>query len=160
MKSASVVGFALFFALSSLATFAAEIYKPGDALEAFRARDQHENEYAYTPGAVRVLLVSYEMGVGKDTNAWLAKQPADFLGKQQAVFLADIHGMPGVGRVFALPKMRKYPHKIILGDEETLLERHPREKGKLTVFTFDEKGLIRTIRHVDPEKDLASVFTQ
>lgn len=147
----------LFFTLL-MNVVAAEPYKLGEVLAPFTSKDQHEKDYSYTPGSVRLLVVSYEMGVGKDTNVWLAKQPADFLAQQKAVFLADIHPMPGVGRVFALPKMRKYPHRIILGDDEKLMERHPKKKGHLTVFSLDEKGTITGIRHVDPEKEPAKAF--
>ena len=142
----------------SLHCLAAETYKVGDTLAAFACKDQHEKSFSYEPGAVRVIAVSYEMGVGKDTNGWLAKQPLDFLGSRKAVFLADIYPMPGIGRAFALPKMRKYPHQILLADEEKLLERHPRQKGRLTVFLLDEKGVITEIRFVDPEKEIAKAF--
>ncbi len=147
----------LILSLCSLC-LAADPFKVGDTIPAFATKDQHEKAYNYEPGSLRLLLVAYEMGVGKDTNAWLAKQPVELLGKHQAAFLADIHPMPGIGRVFAMPKMRKYPHQIVLGDDEKLLERHPRKKGHLTVFSLDGKGTITEIRHIDPEKDLAKLF--
>jgi len=148
------------FLLLSLCSLclSAEPFKVGDTVPSFNAKDQHEKDFSYEPGAVRLLLVSYEMGVGKDTNAWLAKQPVAFLGTHKAIFLADIHPMPGIGRAFALPKMRKYPHQIVLGDDAKLLERHPRKKGHLTVFTLDEKGIISEIRFIDPEKEITKAF--
>lgn len=142
----------------SLSLLAQDPFKNGDQIPAFDCKDQHEKEYHYTPGSVRILAVSYEMGVGKATNAWLAKQASDFLETRKSVFLADIHPMPGIGRMFALPKMRKYPHRIILGDDEELLKRHPRKKGHLTVFVFDASGKIEAIRYVDPEKDPEAAF--
>jgi hypothetical protein len=60
--------------------------------------------------------------------------------------------MPGIGRTFALPKMRKYPHRIILADEEHFLDRYPTEDGKLTLFRLDDAGKITEIKFIDPEK--------
>lgn len=146
--------FSLFAAVS---LFAAEPYKVGDKLDPFTVKDQHEKEYAFAPGP-RVFLVSFEMGTGKKANKWFAEKGADFLPQKQSIFLADIHGMPGVGRVFALPKMKKYPHRILLGDAKDLLVRYPKQDDKLTVLRLDETAHITAIEFVDPEKGLDSVF--
>ena len=137
--------------------FAAELYKTGDTLDVFTVKDQHEKEYTFSPGP-RVFVVSFEMSTGKKANKWFAEKGADFLPQKQAVFLADIHGMPGIGRVFALPKMKKYPHRILLGDSENLLDRYPKQDDKLTVLNLDETARITAIEFVDPEKGLDSVF--
>lgn len=143
--------------LAAVSLYAAEPYKTGDVLESFTVKDQHEKEYTFAPGA-RVFVVSFEMGTGKKANKWFAAKGAEFLPQQQAMFLADIHGMPGVGRVFALPKMKKYPHRILLGDADNLLARYPKQDDKLTVFRLDETARITAIEFVDPEKGLEQVF--
>lgn len=143
----------------SVTLFAADPYKVGDKLDAFTVKDQHEKEYTFAPGP-RVFLVSFEMGTGKKANKWFAEKGADFLPQKQAVFLADINGMPGVGRIFALPKMKKYPHRILLGDAKDLLTRYPKQDDKLTVFRLDDTAKITAIEFVDPEKGLDAVFTK
>ncbi|MFT3782702.1 MAG: hypothetical protein QM790_11865 [Nibricoccus sp.] len=145
------------FAAATL--FAAEPYKVGDAFETFTVKDQHEKEYTFSPG-VRTLLVSFSMGAGKKANRWLEAKGADFLPQKNAIFLSDIHGMPAVGRVFALPKMRKYPHRILLGDSDHLLDRYPKQEDKLTVFRLDDTAHITAIDFVDPEKGLDAVFAK
>lgn len=150
----------LLFALPLL-TFvlrAAEPLKVGDKLPAFETKDQHEKPFTFQDGAYRLFLVSFTMGSGKDVNGWLAKKEPGFLDSKKALFLADIHGMPGVGRVFALPKMKKYPHRILLGDDDKLLERYPRQEDRITVFDLDENGVITGIRFIDPEKELPALF--
>lgn len=144
---------------ATLATvaFAAEPYKPGDLFEPFTTKDQHDQSYRLEPG-VRTVIVSFAMGSGKDANAYLEKQPARFLADHKAVFVANIHGMPGVGRMFALPKMKKYPHRILLADAENFLDRYPSQKDRLTVFTLDPAGKIESIRFVNPEKEMPSIF--
>lgn len=132
-------------------------YRAGDVFEPFTTKDQHDRTYTYEDGT-RLVIVSFEMGTGKAANGFFAKQPADFLSRNQVVFIANIYGMPGIGRTFALPKMRKYPHRILLADAEGFLARYPEQEDKLTVLTLDAAGRITGIRFVDPKKELAGVF--
>ncbi len=147
----------------ALATFsaacvqAADLYKTGDVLTPFTVKDQHEQTFTFTPGP-RTVIVSFAMGTGKDANRWLAKQPADFLAKNQTLFIANIYGMPAIGRFFALPKMKKYPHRILLADDEHLLERFPTQADKLTVIRLDPTAKITAIEFVNAEKDLPALF--
>lgn len=145
------------FGGSYASALAAEKYKVGDAFASFTTKDQHEKSYTFESG-VRLVLVAFEMGAGKAANAYLEKQPAEFLGSHHAIFISNIHGMPGIGRMFALPKMKKYPHRILLADEENFLARYPAKEDQLTVFNLDEKGVITAIRHVNPKADMASIF--
>ena len=106
------------------------------------------------------MIVAFEMGAGKAANAYLEKQPAAFLDTHKAIFISNIHGMPGIGRMFALPKMKKYPHRILLADEENFLARYPAQQDLLTVLSLDDMGVITAIRHVNPKKDMASIFAR
>lgn len=151
-----LAAFAL-LALSFACAHAAELYKTGDTLEAFTVKDQHEREFAFKPGP-RAVIVSFSMSVGKDANGYFAAQPAGFLDQQNTLFIANIYGMPGIGRFFALPKMKKYPHRILLGDDEHLLDRYPVQDGKLTVVRLDPAAKITAIEFVDAEKGLPAVF--
>ncbi len=162
LSSRSLVSFLrglIFVALCSAAAHAAEIYKIGDTLEAFETKDAKEGAFAYAPGKLACLIVSYEMSPGKAVNGYLAQKPSDYLETHGAAFMANIHGMPAIGRFFALPKMKRYPHRILLADSDTLLERHPVKDGRVTVFSFDAKGVITAIRQLDPEKELDTLFS-
>lgn len=133
-------------------------YQVGDTLAAFSTKDQHDKPYTYEPGAARLVVIAFAMSPGKKANAFFEKQPATFLDQHRALFLSNIHGMPGVARTFALPKMRKYPHRILLADTEDFLARYPEKEGSLTVLSLDDTGRISSIRHVDPERELPAVF--
>lgn len=151
----------LFLVLALLVSFsvvqAVEKYKKSDVLTPFTTKDQHENSYTLEPG-IKLVVVSFEMGSGKAANAFFEKQPADFLTKNQAVFIANIYGMPGIGRMFALPKMKKYPHRILLADAEDFLARYPEKEDMLTVLRLDDKGVVQSVDFVDPKKGLPAVF--
>jgi hypothetical protein len=152
--------FCLLIAFTSLslgAVPAAEPYKVGDAFDTFIANDQHEKAYTLSPD-VRLIVVAFTMGAGKDANRFFEKQPAGFLSAHQAVFVSNIYGMPAVGRFFALPKMRKYPHRILLADAEHFFDRYPQQADKLTVFRLDSSAHISAIEFVDAGKDLPAVF--
>ncbi|MDQ5981121.1 MAG: hypothetical protein QG602_4099 [Verrucomicrobiota bacterium] len=148
---------ALLFALVAGVSAFAGVYQVGDTFETFTTKDQHDKAYTHERGT-RLVIVAFAMSPGKAANAFYAKQPADFLGRHHAVFISNIHGMPGIGRAFALPKMRKYPHRILLADAEHFLDRYPTQEDKLTVLSLDEAGRITAIRFVDPAKELGSVF--
>jgi hypothetical protein len=98
------------------------------------------------------------MGAGKAANGFFEKQPADFLAREMTVFIANIHGMPGIGRAFALPKMKKYPHRILLADAEGFLIRYPEKEDHLTVLTLDGADKITAIAFVNPKKEMAAIF--
>lgn len=143
--------------LSAATALAAELYKVGDALEPFTTKDQHEKDYTFAPGP-RLVIVSFEMSEGKAANGFFAEKGAAFLDEQKTVFIANIHGMPAVGRLFAMPKMKRYPHRILLADAETFLERYPHEDKKLTVLRLDAAGVVTAIEFIDPEAGLPALF--
>jgi len=113
-------------------------------------QDQHEQAYSW-PTPLRHVAVSFSMTVGKAANGYFEAKGADYLTKNDAVFVANIYGMPAVGRFFAMPKMRKYPHRIMLADAENVLSDFPQQEEKVTVFDLDSKGQIQGIRYWDPK---------
>lgn len=124
----------------------------GQSLAPFSAKDQHDQPFEFKSASLRYLLVSHDMDTGKRANAALHAAGADYLPSKRAAYLANIHGMPGIGRVFALPKMRKYCHRIILGDDAELIARFPEQTGKVTVLSLDGDKVI-AIRFWTPESE-------
>ncbi len=147
----------LFLAAAPLVAAGGATYRVGDAFAAFTTKDQHDQSYTYAGGA-RLVIVAFEMGAGKAANAFFETKPAGFLDEHRAIFISNIHGMPGIGRMFALPKMKKYPHRILLADAPDFLARYPAQEDQLTVLSLDERGVITDIRHVNPKKAMASIF--
>ncbi len=140
----------LLFFCSSLTW--ADVYEKGSKVTEFQANDQHGNAFTFDAASTKYLLVSFDMETGKKANAALSAQGAEFLTKQNAVYVANIHGMPGIGRFFAMPKMRKYPHRIVLGDDANLLTPYPQQAGKVTVLTLS-RGTVQDIRYWDPSSE-------
>jgi hypothetical protein len=124
-------------------------YADGQRVESFQAKDQFENAFTFKPSDYRYLLVSHDMETGKKANAVLSPLGKDYLSSKKAVYMANIFGMPGIGRMFAMPKMKKYNHKIILADDEALIAKFPEQKGKVTVFTLSD-GKVTSIAYWAP----------
>lgn len=135
--------------VASLGSVIAAPYETGSRLESFTAKDQHEQSFTLKPAETKFLLVSHDMETGKKANAALNALGKEYLGTKKAVYVANIHGMPGIGRMFAMPKMRKYVHRIILGDDEALIAKFPEQKGKVTVLKIDG-GKISSVRYWQP----------
>ena len=62
-----------------------------------------------------------------------------------AVFMANIDGISSIGRFFAMSKMRKYPHRIMIADADGLLDNYPQQGDAVTVFELDQTGKIKAI---------------
>ena len=121
----------------------------GDAVPSFAAKDQFGKEFKFTPG-LHYLLVGFDMNAGKLANHKFADLGAGWLEQHGAAYVLDIHTMPAVARLFALPKMRKYPHRIILGETADLLAPFPHQPEKITILELAPAGTIRAIRFWDP----------
>lgn len=124
-------------------------YAVGSMVRPFTTQDQHERDFTFKPAATRFLLVSHDMDTGKRANAVLTTLGKDYLGTRNAVYLANIHGMPGIGRMFAMPKMRKYAHRIILADDAALIARFPEQKNQVTVLKLNG-GKVTSIAYWQP----------
>lgn len=143
------------FCLLCLSTAAAPL-AAGDPAPSFSAPDQHGVEFNSTNG-VRFLLVAVGMAPAKAANQKLAAAGAGFLEKHSAAYVMDIHTMPGVARFFALPKMRKYPQRIVLVDSAQTLAAVPTQPGMVTVLAISPAGRIEKISYWDPVKEPATV---
>ena len=137
--------------VSTTSAFSAP-YAQGDKVESFQSKTQHEQAYTFKPADTRFLLVTHDMDTGKKANGVLTTVGPENLSRKKVVYLANIHGMPGVGRMFAMPKMRKYSHTIILGDDANLIAKFPQETGKVTVLKLGG-GKVESVKYWNPGVD-------
>ena len=141
---------AVLYTFLSVGFLQGAILEPGVAFpELTDMQDQHGVAYTL-PDGVKHIAVAFTMGVGKSANKYFAEKGGEFLPENNAVFIANIYGMPAIGRFFAIPKMQKYPHRIMLADAEGLLDNLPQKDSFVTIFDIDNKGKIIAIRYWDP----------
>lgn len=127
-------------------------YEKGQAVDAFQAKDQFENAFTLKPAETRFLLVSHDMDTGKKANGVLTNLGKTYLGSMNAVYVANIFGMPGIGRFFAMPKMKRYNHRIILADDAALIGKFPEQAGKVTVLKLAD-GKVDSVTYWTPGTD-------
>ncbi len=135
------------FLLGNLHAMSLEVGSPFPEIQSV---DQHDNAFSL-PENTKWVVVTFTMGDGKKANRYFEKMGKAFLPDNHAVYLANIYGMPSVARVFAMPKMRKYPHRIMLADEKGLLDPFPQKKNNATVFELDNNNQIIAISFWDPD---------
>jgi len=138
-------------ALCSSLAFAAP-YNVGSKVGPFSANDQHGAAFTLDTKATHYMLISFDMETGKKANGVLNGLGKDYLPGKKAVYVANIFGMPGIGRMFALPKMKKYAHRIILADDANLLAPFPQQPSKVTVLKFTD-GKVGKIAYWDPASE-------
>jgi hypothetical protein len=127
-------------------------YEKGQRVETFQAKDQNDNAFTFKPKETSFLLISMDMETGKKANGVLTALGKDFLPSKKAVYVANINGMPAIGRMFALPKMKTYNHRIILGDDAALIAHFPTQAGKVTVLALED-GKVLSIKYWTPGTD-------
>lgn len=156
MRSLALLAFATLLFSAPIGR-SAEQYAVGSAVVPFSANDQFGAPFNFGADC-RAVLVSFNMATGKQANLKLSALGKEFLPKHQAIYVADIHGMPAIGRAFALPKMRSYTHRIVLADSDALLAPFPRQEKHVTVLLL-KNGKIAAIRYWDPDKgDVRSIL--
>ena len=117
----------------------------GDRLEPVGLEDQPGESHTIDT-AVKRLLFSRDMDGGDVLKEAVADQTGESLGALGAVYVADIHEMPGlVARLFAIPAMRKRAYPVLLDRDGTATANLPDEEGKATILVLD--GLVLKEAH-------------
>lgn len=113
---------------------AAEELGPGDVLPALALPDPH-GETHVVEGDTRVLILSRDMDGGGAVRGALEEGGAEFLAAHDAVYVADVSGMPWlIRKTIALPRMRDRPYPLLLDEDGEDTATLPHEEGKATLL--------------------------
>ena len=135
--------------------FAASI-NINDNINTFSLPDQFDKKHTIN-NTTKTIIISFEKGTGKTVSDFLVSKKPNFLQNNQAVFIADISEMPAfVTKYFALPKMRKYKHKILLIYKEND-GRFLKKEEVSTVYKLDN-GVVKAISYSSSTEDLEKIF--
>ena len=105
----------------------------------------------------RFVIISSEKGVSARVNEWLQAKDKDYLPHHRAEYVSDITPMPGIiTTMFALPKMKKYPYKILLSRDPEFAKTYPAKDGKIALFILNEDQRVSQIIYVEKAKELDS----
>jgi len=114
-----------------------ELLGAGDTFPDFKAKDQHEISYQFSPGT-QVVLIAFDMASAKRANKFLADQGADFLDDYTAV----------------------YPHRIVLADAVNLLQPFPHQDSRVTVFRLNDNAVIQSVSFWNPKQESLQDYLQ
>ncbi|MGB5866634.1 MAG: hypothetical protein WBG69_02060 [Arcobacteraceae bacterium] len=124
-------------------------------INSFTLQDQFDKTHTVNSDT-KTIIVSSEKATSAALNEFLGAKEKGFLENNNAVFIADISGMPSlITKFFALPKMKKYNYNILLITEEND-DRFSKQEEKLTVYKL-ENGVITSINYVSKE-EIPSIF--
>ncbi len=152
-----VTRFVLLFVAMLAGSVSAQQYEVGKSVAVFEAKDQHGKDYKLDANT-RFILLSDDMSTGKKANGKLDEKGAQYLPQHKAVYVANINGMPGVGRFFAFKKMKKYSHRIIYADTENFMTPFPVKKDMITVLKLSAKGKILKIAYWNPATEAVEEY--
>jgi hypothetical protein len=125
----------IMFALLAMSLCAAP-YKLGQSVTPLELQDQFGKKSTLKV-MPKTLIMAFEKGTGATVNEYLTVQEKGYLKKYNAGFVADISQMPNfITEAFALPKMRKYTHTVLLIRDEEQGLRFPAQEEKITVMKF------------------------
>lgn len=128
-------------------------YKTGQTVSPIEVNDQFGKHHVLKM-MPRTLIMAFDKGTGTTVNEYLAAQDKGYLDKHGAAFIADISQMPRfVTEMFALPKMRKYPHTVLLIEDEEQGLKYPYQEDKITMMTF-EGNVLKSIDFVTTAAEL------
>ena len=145
----------LFTVLLSLSAIANSLSVCSEA-SAIKIKDQFEKEHTVDANVKTILFAS-----DKDTSDilkdYLLSKDADILTRNNAVYVADISGMPSlISKFIAMPKMKKYPFSILLLDD-TNKENFTKEEGKIIVYTL-ENSKVTNISKISKKEELEVII--
>jgi len=128
----------LALAMLVLATPAgAEPLAVGSDVAAFSLEDQFGVVHTVDE-SVRAIVFAREMEGGEIVKEALVEVGAVLLAEADAVYVADVSGMPSlIRRMFALPKMRKRDYRVLLDTEGSITADFPGREGEATLIQLD-----------------------
>lgn len=134
-------------------------YKVGQSVMPLDLSDQFGKRYTLKV-MPKTLIMAFEKGTGATANEYLTVQEKGYLAKNNAAFVADINEMPNfITENFALPKMRKYSHTVLLIRDEEQGRNFPYQEDKITVMKFRGNFLTK-IDFVSTETELKRAIEQ
>lgn len=134
-------------------------YKVGQSVMPLDLSDQHGKRYTLKM-MPKTLIMAFEKGTGATVNEYLTLQEKGYLAKNKAAFVADISQMPKfITESFALPKMRKYTHTVLLIQDEEQGLNFPAQDGKVTVMKFRGNFLTK-VEFIETAEQLKKAIEQ
>ena len=125
----------------------AENLQVGQTITPFSLPDQFGKKHIVNSQDYSILIITGEKDISIMLNKYLKTKKKTFLPEHHAIYISDIHSMPSlITRFFALPKMRKYPFKLLLiYDKEKNI--FPMKDKSVTVIQLHNNKISSICKH-------------
>lgn len=134
-----------------------EIVAVGGSLAPIALEDQHGQPGAVDAGT-RAVLLTRDMDAGGFVREALATDGVAKLERAGAVYVADVHRMPGpIRRLISLPRMRERPYRVLLDTDGGPTSVLPSEEGKATWLRLDGLRVIE-VRFLSSSEDVGAAL--
>jgi hypothetical protein len=130
-----------------------------DSKLSFTLPDQFDKPVTLTPETKKVIFV-FAKATGHTVREFLKKQDKNYLPSRNALFVADVSGMPNVIRnTVALPDFRKSPYSVALIYDKAIAATYKNEKDadKITVVTL-KNGIVSDLQTLTTEDALKAAL--
>jgi len=128
-------------------------YSVGQSLSSLDLPDQFGKHHSIK-AMPTLLIIAFEKGTAATVNDCLGKEKSDYLSSHKALYIADISKMPSfIAKVFALPKMEKYPYTVLLIQDEEQGAKFPAKEEKITLIHL-EGNTIKKIDYLSSANEL------
>jgi hypothetical protein len=142
----------LLLAIFAVSLFASDI-KIGDTFPNFSYEDQFKAKHTLQD-STKIIIIAFTRDGGNVVRDALSDKEKGFLESKEALYIADISGMPSfISSFFAIPKMKKYPFNILLEKENSLLKVYPNKAEKVTIIKLTNKK-IDSIEYISTSNEL------
>lgn len=112
--------------------------------------DAADNSYQLPYSGIRYVLFSSDMKGNDLVTEAYAHLDKDELTEAGVAYIADISKMPRlISRLFALPKIRDYPFRVLLIREKDFLTELPRQPETVTLLTLTADATIEAVIYTD-----------
>ncbi len=128
-----------------------KFWQVNETLPAFKLQDQFD-QTGQLDQTVRLVIFARGMESKDLIDELLSGEDGDFLSQHQALYIADISGMPSlITKLFALPKMRGFNYPMLLDYTGKATARIPSREKKVTLVHI-EKNKVINIQFLDDVK--------
>ncbi|MEA3419295.1 MAG: hypothetical protein U9Q90_07830 [Campylobacterota bacterium] len=130
-----------------------------DSSVTFTLPDQFDKSHTLDNSVQKLILV-FAKDTGHTVKEFLKKQPADYLAKHHAMFVADISPMPVVIRnTFAMPDLKKQTYSVLLIYDKKIAEalKKGAQTEMIAIATLNN-GKIEKVDYLKSEDELKAAL--
>jgi len=143
----------LLLTLLTLSTLASAAVTIGQPMVPLSLNDQFDVEHNVTTTTKKVVF-TFKKASSHIVKDYLATQKADYLQERDAMYVADVSGMPAIISFFVLPMLTSNDFPILVIEEEEQAEVYKNEKQiEAVMLVILEDNVVVDIKYINSEEE-------